>query len=564
MDDYRQQSLALLNRVAARLKAIYAKAARQAALIGASIHRPKTGKTFSLYQYPQVKAKVDALIAELHAQTQAVVVDGIREAWNLAERKNAELVRAYLGGDLTDAQVEKYFGGTSEALEAFLARKAGGLGLSDRVWNYSSRYRDEIEAALGVGISNGDPAAKMARDMKAYLKYPDRLFRRVRDNNGVLRLSSPARLFHPGQGVYRSSLANARRLAVNEVNMAYHTADYNRWQSLDFVVGIKVTPSGAHPCPDICDQLAGFYPKDFKFTGWHPQCMCHATSVLKTKEEMTEDTRRILAGKQTVNWSRRSVTSVPDGFAAWVRANEGKIHASKSRPYFVNDNIGFVRGVLLGGDTGVYAEEDDFKPLAKDEFDSRVKYLDMAVKNNFLPMSAVDEIKRIQEMGDETAAQIRAKLNALDMKAYHNAENPNPDIAKMNAVQGEIKKQPIKDIGDVDRIMGQYYDQYPQEFNNHRVPFTTYNEPREKDGPYIAGKSSHNKFIAFNEADDKGSGSWFDTIRQAFNAVRDNQPMTGGSLMPCVQYSMKCFTKQRKDGRNCQKRARAINVLPWS
>ena len=49
--------------------------------------------------------------------------------------------------------------------------------------------------------------------------------------------------YHPGQGVYRSSYKNARRLAVTETNMAYRTSDYLRWQQMEFVVGIRVVMS---------------------------------------------------------------------------------------------------------------------------------------------------------------------------------------------------------------------------------------------------------------------------------------------------------------------------------
>ena len=107
----------------------------------------------------------------------------------------------------------------------------------------------------------------MARDLKQYLKHPDKLFRRVRDERGILHFSKNAAAFHPGQGVYRSSYQNARRLAVTETNMAYRTADHERWQNLDFVVGIEIHLSSNHTCKgrdgkpyrfeDICDQLQG-------------------------------------------------------------------------------------------------------------------------------------------------------------------------------------------------------------------------------------------------------------------------------------------------------------------
>lgn len=181
----------------------------------------------------------------------------------------------------------------------------------------------------------------MSRDLRQYLKYPDKLFRRVRDEHGQLHLSQAAKAFNPGQGVYRSSYKNAMRLARTETNMAYRTSDYTRWQQLDFVVGIEIRTSNNHPIADICDDLAGRYPKDFKFTGWHPQCRCHAVSILKTPEEMEADNERIMNGEDLNGESINTVRDVPNNFKDWVKENDSRIAMSNARgtlPYFLNDN----------------------------------------------------------------------------------------------------------------------------------------------------------------------------------------------------------------------------------
>ncbi len=135
------------------------------------------------------------------------------------------------------------------------------------------------ELALEIGMGDGLSAADLSRQVRRYLNEPARLFRRVRDRDGNLRLSKAAAACHPGRGVYRSSYKNALRLTATENNMAYRTADHQRWQQLDFVVGIEIGTSPTnHPQPDICDELAGVYPKQFKFTGWHPWCRCIAAA----------------------------------------------------------------------------------------------------------------------------------------------------------------------------------------------------------------------------------------------------------------------------------------------
>ncbi|MGL5913710.1 MAG: hypothetical protein ACRCZB_06045, partial [Bacteroidales bacterium] len=183
----------------------------------------------------------------------------------------------------------------------------------------------------------------MTRELRDYLRHPDKLFRRVRDEHGQLQLSKNAKAFHPGQGVYRSSYKNARRLAATETNIAYRTSDYERWQDLDFVVGIEIRLSNNHtlngvPFTDICDELSGRYPKDFKFSGWHPHCRCHAITILKTPEEMEADNERIMNGEDVSSGSTNSVNDVPRGFKNWLSDNSERIEKANSIPYFMTDN----------------------------------------------------------------------------------------------------------------------------------------------------------------------------------------------------------------------------------
>ncbi len=178
----------------------------------------------------------------------------------------------------------------------------------------------------------------------------------MRDERGLLVLSQAAKNFHPGQGVYRSSYMNARRLAATETNMAYRAADYERWQQLDFVVGIEVHLSNNHTCRgykgktpwvDICDELRGKYPKGFKFTGWHPHCRCHATPILKSSAEIKADNERILNGEEPMEESENEVMTLPKGFMDWQSANVERAGQHYTMPYFVCDNPQYINEVLL-------------------------------------------------------------------------------------------------------------------------------------------------------------------------------------------------------------------------
>lgn len=345
-----------------KVDAIYKAAATDAANLASLVHG-LGDKPFAWADYPLAAAKMNELTQALVADITATVENGVRTEWTLSNEKNDALCDRVLGGkaNLTNAQRKKYYNANGKALEAFLQRKEGGLDLSQRVWKYAGQFKEEMELALDLGIRGGKSADALSRDIRSYLREPQRLFRRVRDRHGALRLSQATKAYHPGRGVYRSSYKNARRLAATETNIAYRTADYLRWQDLDFVVGVRVVLSNNHPVDDICNDLSaprgseatkgsGCYPKDFKFTGWHPHCRCFAQSILKTEEEMAADTRRILDGEEPQAGSVNAVTSLPQGFTDWIKANEGRINAAKSLPYFLKDNRKAMNQALGVGD----------------------------------------------------------------------------------------------------------------------------------------------------------------------------------------------------------------------
>ncbi len=363
LNKWERQHLKNLLSYEAMIEEVFNTAAREAAAIGVSIHKINTDKAFSFADYPSTARRVETLLESLKLGLQTVIVNGVRSEWTLANNKNNELCNQVFGdnvGKLPKAAYERYYSSNPEALEAFTQRKTAGLRLSDRVWNYTNQFKDEIEMGLDVGIRDGLSADEMSRQLRTFLKYPDKLFRRVKDKDGNLQLSKRAAAFHPGRGVYRSSYKNARRLAATESNIAYRTADYLRWQDLDFVVGILIEPSKSNHEPDICDDLKGRYPKDFKWTGWHPHCRCHALTINKTKEEIMADTQRILQGEDVAPTSQNSVTDVPKVFKEWLVDNDDRLQSASSVPYFILDNtkytgvrqrygaVGNVTGTKLG------------------------------------------------------------------------------------------------------------------------------------------------------------------------------------------------------------------------
>ena len=295
------------------------------------------------------------IVGQLATQLQTTIESGSKNQWLFACDKNDGFIASIMDtSKLSKARLKKMQDRNLDALSTFQGRKVGGMDLSQRVWRYVGQYRDQLETALDVGLGEGRSAQELARDVKKNLRDPDRLFRRVRDKRGNLVLSKAARAFHPGQGVYRSSVKNAQRLTRSEINMAYRESDFLRWQQLDFVVGFEIHRSNHEPlCKcKMCDRLQGRYPKTFKFKGWHPQCMCYAVPILMDEETFDEnelgDLKAALHGTEyKKKQSRNLVTDVPDGFKEWVAENMEASAGWASTPYFIKDN--FVDGDLSKG-----------------------------------------------------------------------------------------------------------------------------------------------------------------------------------------------------------------------
>lgn len=345
----------------------YDKAIYEAVAVAVTIHgvKPPEGEIFTFDKHPAAKKRIEGVMAGLQKRMQGIIEQGVRAEWTLANNKTDALVKRVYGKSLETMPEERkrlLLSNNEDAREAFVKRKEQGLGLSDKVWRYTDQFKTEIELGLDVGIRAGKSADELSRSLRGFLREPNKLFRRVRDEYGQLRLSARAKAYHPGQGVYRSSYKNALRLAATETNIAYRTADHERQQALDFVVGVEVHLSGNHtlngkPFKCMCDDLVGKYPKDFKFTGWHPNCRCYTTPILKTPEEMAADTQKLLRGEPTDGRSVNAVGDVPDGFKTWLAENKGRIDGSASLPYFIRDNRQWVDNTAPSGQVNTSEEK---------------------------------------------------------------------------------------------------------------------------------------------------------------------------------------------------------------
>lgn len=484
--DYDKTHLRNMAAIGTRIDRLFKKAAEEAARIGVSIKTPlPEDRIFSFDDYPQTQKQIERLLAALKESTEMTIADGVRREWRLSNAKNNSMVTDLFGErvkQMTDQQKNRYFTDNADALEAFLQRKTKGLNLSDRVWKYTDAFKTEIEMGLDLGIRSGRDADAMSRDLRDYLQHPDKLFRRVRDQHGLLRLSQAAKDYHPGQGVYRSSYKNARRLAATETNIAYRTNDYLRWQQMDFVVGIEIQLSNNHtillqpgertddksqqradgspkanavrPLTDICDTLQGRYPKDFKFTGWHPHCRCRAITILKTEDEMAKDTERILAGKQPTKDSVNTVRDVPDAFKQWVEKNTTRIENARNLPYFIQDNKKRVDGILGKFVAKTPAEaaaerhaKRDPEAIQKAWNERRIGNIQQAIADGYLPKEVMDGLSALSQ------EQLNERLAFLQQRAKTHAERDPKEVQSLKEAWAKRVKEHERIKRNADRVL---------------------------------------------------------------------------------------------------------------
>lgn len=370
-------------RYAQQVRRLYDELARKGAFLASQAGASAASGPFSFGDCAWIRREAEKMMRVFAENLRGIVMSGISEEWgesNLAQDLVAKRVLTRWTGSDGREEYARYYQTNPDVLKAFAQRREGGMDLSSRVWNLSELSRMELEDAISVSLAPGVSAAELSREVRRCLNDPDLMFRRFRykdesgkwrrkwkkryiDADGKVRFEDCDRASYrdawTGKGYYKSAARNAMRLARTEINMAYRTAERTRWQQMDFVVGfeVKTTQNGRHE-EDMCDRLAGKYPKDFKFVGWHPQCMCYAIPILKTEDEFWD----LEEGASSVN----EVRDVPEGFRDWVKENEARIAKAREKgtaPWFIRDNEGYVEGAKKEGMQDKYIGENLVRQL---------------------------------------------------------------------------------------------------------------------------------------------------------------------------------------------------------
>lgn len=221
----------------------------------------------------------------------------------------------------------------------------GGLNLSGRLWKLDREAKDGINQVLLNGLSKGDSAWNIAKDLEQFLGgnadcarwTSTRLYQRTKtdiargDTGGLIR----------GNACQGQSVAyNALRLARTEIQKAHALATDKVMAAQPWVKKEQVHLSGAHPEPDICDEVVtsgeksqGVYEVGEIELPLHPNCLCYKTAVLMDEKEFTSKLRGWMQG--TEQWAGMdeyerlvggdvSVNLMPEAWklAVWMSSDE--------------------------------------------------------------------------------------------------------------------------------------------------------------------------------------------------------------------------------------------------
>lgn len=388
--DYDKAAKMLFSRTehyADNVRRLYATATDELLKLSAMKASNGVSAAFSFSDNKRLSEQANAILRALYSGVYNEIKGGVIAEWGNANKSCDALITSIFGKKVKeDNHYARYFARNKESVDAFFKRKSeyGGLNLSQRVWKYVGDFKTEMEMALSVAMGEGKSAATVSREVRKYLQRPDMMFRRFRvktgeqdifdaDGNVVGKEPVYGRVWKRkvvdavtgnvswqtvnlkdysfGRGVYRSSYKNAMRLARTETNMAYRTADQERWRQLDFVIGYRVVLSDNHPEPDICNDLSarrgekgsrGVYPKDFVFKGWHPQCRCYVVPILADEKEFDKIQEAIL-NDEPIPESKSVIREPNKYFQDWWKSNKKRVSEAQSLPYWVKDNPKYTR-----------------------------------------------------------------------------------------------------------------------------------------------------------------------------------------------------------------------------
>lgn len=278
-----------------------------------------------------LQGKINLLIASgvsnFYAEGLADAADQINKALENDKFKFKKERLKDLKVSATESRRQEAVAGHAETV----SYRGGAMNnLSNRVWDFKKQAKEEIEQIVQTAISKGQGVQEAKNSVKEFLNT---------DENGEMK--------HGGKpGVYKKPEKNCERLIRTETTAAYRRAEIDIYQKSNMVLGFEIHLSGNHytkrgkkepkPLHDICDELAGIYPKDFYWTGWHPNCRCYITPVTMTPDQFGKYLDAKKAGKVDEYLDSIRVKDYPDNFKKYFASHADKL--AKNPPQWVKNN----------------------------------------------------------------------------------------------------------------------------------------------------------------------------------------------------------------------------------
>lgn len=462
-----------------RLGMLYGGYVRKLLALGYTEDVLESDALFNFDNFPVLKARLNEIFNDYFQNSMLCYKSGMTSGVSLAYAHDNDALGQF--SVLTDKALET---ARKTAAATFIVNRLNaknGLNLAQSVWNYCQQTKSEFEMAMSNviadGLEKGTSAEEVGRRIRQYLNNPDMMYRRYhtvkvlkngqkkdvvtwrrkRIIDGRVRFVEEP-LEHVGQGVYRSARKNALRVARTEINAAYHKARNGRWANEPFVIGQHIHISPQHDPDedaDICDELEGYYPKDFDWDSWHPQCMCTSDPVMISGEERKQFYKRMLNGEDMSSYvSPNSIKDVPDQYKRYIEANGDKIVDA------------FKRGKLAWH-------------LANNK-SYWVKYLDAAQRKQ-MGVKTISRREAIQEIAKarhakRDAAKIQQNWKKRRMTIYTERMNNNLKGIQLEGALLDRYYEVVKalaspktwDVANVESL----YKRFVQEVNTHNIRTT--------------------------------------------------------------------------------------------
>lgn len=324
---------------------------------------------------------VSKRLDEFYDKVYVITNTSSSEAWRAGEQLQSKVARRKLPVKLYDALNERsVFVHRKQAMEMHqLSRPA--FNKSARIWKAGAS--DQIDTAIQLALANGDSADKLARDLRQYLREPERIYKRVEiykrnaegdkiigsdgkpvraveirrrvldERTGKFRWIGEEDPYRPGRGVARSARANAMRMARNEIVKAYRASQLVQLRANPTAIGYRIILSNNHTHlnakgqaipytaadDEICDSGKGEYPLDWSWDGWHVNCRCIIIALF-VPEKIIKQMAKAYAKGEDWNYDLNSymINELPVSLIGWVGRHAEQMLGWKHLPEWVIKN----------------------------------------------------------------------------------------------------------------------------------------------------------------------------------------------------------------------------------